>query len=100
MVQKAVRLTKDDEGDGNIDQYGLGVEPSIIRLTPFVWSNGGELVDDEENPTRLTLDTPAAQEAMQAFFDLRDKHLVMSRVRSSTRAQSPRTRVSSSTRST
>jgi multiple sugar transport system substrate-binding protein len=77
MVQKAIRLTRDNDGDGNIDQYGLGVEPSIIRLAPFIWSNGGELVDDEEEPRRLTLDTPAAQEAMQAFFDLRDKHLVI-----------------------
>ena len=77
MVQKAIRLTKDDDGDGNIDQYGLGVEPSIIRVAPFVWSNGGELVDDEENPTRFTLDTPEAQEALRAFFDLRDKHLVI-----------------------
>jgi multiple sugar transport system substrate-binding protein len=77
MVEKAIRLTTDSDGDGNIDRYGLGVEPSIIRLAPFVWSNGGELVDDEEQPTRFTLDTPEAQEAMQAFFDLRDKHLVI-----------------------
>jgi multiple sugar transport system substrate-binding protein len=77
MVQKAIKLTRDADGDGNIDQYGLGVEPSIIRLAPFVWSNGGELVDDEQKPTRLTLDTPVALEAMQDFFDLRDKHLVI-----------------------
>jgi multiple sugar transport system substrate-binding protein len=77
MVERAIRLTRDRDGDGNIDVYGLGVEPEIIRLAPFVWSNGGELVDDEQNPTRFTLDTPEAQEAMQAFFDLRDKHLVI-----------------------
>jgi multiple sugar transport system substrate-binding protein len=77
MVAKAIKLTRDEDGDGNIDVHGLGVEPSIIRLAPFVWSNGGELVDDEEQPTRFTLDTPEAQEAMQAFFDLRDKHLVI-----------------------
>jgi multiple sugar transport system substrate-binding protein len=77
MVEKAIRLTSDTDEDGNIDIYGLGVEPEIIRLAPFVWSNGGELVDDEENPTRFTLDTPEAQQAMQAFFDLRDKHLVI-----------------------
>lgn len=77
MVEKAIRLTRDRDGDGNIDVYGLGVEPEIIRLAPFVWSNGGELVDNEQDPTRFTLDTPQAQEAMQAFFDLRDKHLVI-----------------------
>jgi multiple sugar transport system substrate-binding protein len=77
MVAKAIKLTRDQDGDGNVDVYGLGVEPSIIRLAPFIWSNGGELVDDEDEPTRLTVDTPASIEAMQAFFDLRDKHLVI-----------------------
>ena len=71
MVQKAIKLTRDTNGDGDIDQHGLGVEPSIIRIAPFVWSNGGEVVDDEEAPTRLALDSPEATEAMQKFFDLR-----------------------------
>jgi multiple sugar transport system substrate-binding protein len=77
MVQKAIKLTRDTNGDGDIDQHGLGVEPSIIRIAPFVWSNGGELVDDEDAPTRFTLDTPEATEAMQRFFDLRREHLVI-----------------------
>ncbi len=77
MVSKAIKLTRDTNGDGDIDQHGLGVEPSIIRIAPFVWSNGGELVDDEEAPTRFALDTPEATEAMQKFFDLRREHLVI-----------------------
>ena len=52
------------------ERYGLGVEPSIIRLAPFVWSNGGDLVDDPDRPTRLTLDTPAALEALERFLAL------------------------------
>ena len=32
--------------DRAASSYGLGVEPSIIRLAPFVWSNGGDIVDD------------------------------------------------------
>jgi multiple sugar transport system substrate-binding protein len=51
--------------------HGLGVEPSIIRLAPFVWSNGGQLVDDPTKPARLTLDTPAAREALKNLVDLR-----------------------------
>jgi multiple sugar transport system substrate-binding protein len=77
MVAKAIELTRDEDGDGNVDQYGLGVEPTLIRIAPFVWSNGGELVDDDRRPTRFTLDTPEAQEALQAFFDLRQLHLVV-----------------------
>ncbi|MEV0895403.1 sugar ABC transporter substrate-binding protein [Actinoplanes sp. NPDC049802] len=51
--------------------HGLGIEPSIIRLAPFVWSNGGEIVDDPARPTRLTLGTPAAREALKNLMDLR-----------------------------
>ena len=57
--------------------YGLGVEASIIRLAPFVWSNRGEIVDDEEKPTRFTLDSPEGRQAMDAFFQLRTLHGVV-----------------------
>jgi multiple sugar transport system substrate-binding protein len=77
MVEKAIALTRDENGDGNVDQYGLGVEPTLIRIAPFVWSNGGEVVDDLERPTAFTLDSPAAGEAVQAFFDLRGLHIVV-----------------------
>jgi multiple sugar transport system substrate-binding protein len=85
LVIKAQQLTRDKNGqqvkgaDPDMPQagtaqpavYGLGVEPVIIRLAPFVWSNGGEIVDDDENPTRFTLDTPQAQEAVSQLFGLR-----------------------------
>jgi multiple sugar transport system substrate-binding protein len=57
--------------------YGLGVEASIIRLAPFIWSIGGEIVDDEEKPSRFTLDTPEAKHAIDAFFQLRTFHGVV-----------------------
>jgi multiple sugar transport system substrate-binding protein len=77
MVAAAKPLTKDLDGDGALDQYGLGIEASIIRLAPFIWSNGGQVVDDEQTPTRLTVDSPEAVEAMQRFFDLHQVHVVV-----------------------
>nr|MBP6473423.1 extracellular solute-binding protein [Chloroflexota bacterium] len=44
FVQTAVTLTRDFDGDGTIDQYGLGVEPSLFRAAPFIWQNNGPLV--------------------------------------------------------
>lgn len=77
MVGLARNLTIDEDGDGAPEQYGLGVEASIIRMAPFIWSNGGTLVDDEAAPTRLTLEEPAAVEVMQSFFDLREEYRVI-----------------------
>ena len=76
MREAAHSLTKDLNGDGEIDQWGVGVEPTIIRIAPFIWSNGGDVVDNAQKPTRLTLDTPQALEAMERFFDLRQVDLV------------------------
>ncbi len=59
----AIALTKGDV-------RGAGIEPSIIRLAPFVWSNGGEVVDDPDNPTRFTLEDPEAREALEFFVQL------------------------------
>lgn len=58
------------------DQYGLGLEPSLIRVAPFIWQNGGELV---ANPIaiRLLVDSPEAREAIQWFVDLQVKHHVV-----------------------
>jgi multiple sugar transport system substrate-binding protein len=70
MVERAKRLTVDSDGDGKPEQYGLGVDNSIVRVAPMVWSNGGELVDHEDSPTRATLTTPEAVEALGQFVDL------------------------------
>jgi multiple sugar transport system substrate-binding protein len=68
---KVIKGTESEGGAQRPAVYGLGVEPSIIRLAPFVWSNGGELVDDPARPTRLTLDNPAAREGLKNLVDLR-----------------------------
>jgi len=53
--------------------YGIGVEPSLTRLAPFIWSAGGDVVDDATAPTRLTLDTPQARGVIQTFIDMIDE---------------------------
>ncbi|RKN37819.1 ABC transporter substrate-binding protein [Micromonospora endolithica] len=88
LVGTATAMTRDSRGlvikgtesEGAAQRpvvHGLGVEPSIIRLAPFVWSNGGEIVDDPDKPTRLTLDTPAAREALKNLVDLRQAYGVV-----------------------
>lgn len=73
FMAAARALTRDVDGDGKIDQYGVGIEPSLMRLAPFVWQAGGDIVDNAQQPTRLSLDSPAALAAFQWFVDLQVK---------------------------
>ncbi len=45
FLAAAQALTLDLDGDGITDQYGLGTDASLYRVAPFIWQNGGELVD-------------------------------------------------------
>ena len=88
FVIRAAELTRDAQGRqliaGEPEQgaitpaiFGLGVEPTVIRIAPFVWSSGGQLVDDDERPTRFTLGTPRALQALEEFLKLRSVYGVV-----------------------
>ena len=88
FVIKAVNLTRDAQGkpvaagDPELGAvrpaiFGLGVEPTVIRLAPLVWSNGGDLFDDPDAPTRFALERPSAQVALQEFLKLRKDYGVV-----------------------
>jgi multiple sugar transport system substrate-binding protein len=69
--QTARALTlPDSNGDGEADQFGLGMEPTILRMAPFIWQNGGELVDNWANPTTLTIDSAESQQALEFVIAL------------------------------
>ncbi|HEX2416843.1 MAG TPA: extracellular solute-binding protein, partial [Micromonosporaceae bacterium] len=81
LITTATALTRDaggrvvkgteSEGTSRVAVYGLGVEPTVIRVAPFVWSAGGDLVDDPDRPTRFRFDSPKARTALRDFLDLR-----------------------------
>jgi multiple sugar transport system substrate-binding protein len=80
FVEAAKRLTTDIEGrhpddpgfdPTSVDVYGLsfGTEHwSYTDYYPFIYSNGGEIVNDDG--TRLMLDSPEAVDAIQKLHDL------------------------------
>lgn len=77
LIGAARRLTRDLDGDGRTDLYGLALEPTLIRIAPFVWGMGGELVNDLARPTLLTLDRPAALQALGLVRSLNTLHGVV-----------------------
>ena len=58
FADAAAKLT----GDG---KHGVGIEVNVIRTAPWVWSAGGELVDDPEAPQRFAFDTPEARRGLE-----------------------------------
>jgi multiple sugar transport system substrate-binding protein len=77
FVADAQALTRDTNGDGQPDQYGLGLSPSLLDLTPFIWQLKGSLVDNEAWPTELAMGAPAVLTATTWLVSLQTHdHLV------------------------
>ncbi len=57
FLKTARALTVDVDGDGKTDQYGVGVSAELMRLAPFIWQNGGELLDDATRTPRSSPST-------------------------------------------
>ena len=61
----------------------FGFDPLVRNVAPFVWTAGGEVVDDTQRPTAMTLDTPEAQRAL-AYLDGLQRYGVDARARAAT----------------
>ena len=42
----------------------FGFDPLVRNVAPFVWTAGGEVVDDTEAPTEMTFGSPEAEQAL------------------------------------
>ncbi len=75
MIEIGKKITKDLNGDGKIDQYGLVwnyTEPYFF--IPFLSGYGGWIMDDEGKPT---LNSQAMIDGLQCIQELRDKHKII-----------------------
>ena len=77
FLSSAQALTQDFDHDGTRDQFGAGIEPSLIRLAPFIWQAGGHLVDNRANPSTLVLDQPGEIRAERFFVGLQTVYHVV-----------------------
>ncbi|MBS3767306.1 MAG: extracellular solute-binding protein [Candidatus Cloacimonetes bacterium] len=75
LLEFGQKLTKDRDGDGNIDQWGLVwnyTEP--FWYIPFFTGYGGNVFDEEQNPT---LNTEAAVKAYELIGLMRDEYKII-----------------------
>jgi multiple sugar transport system substrate-binding protein len=73
FVEVCQALTKDTDGDGEIDQWGCGCANAYM-LYQYVWSNGASFLSDDYKT--VTIDTPEFKDALQKFVDLTLKYKV------------------------
>ncbi len=73
MLEIARKATKDLDGDGTIDQWGLG---GMGTEWGIVYSNGGEVIKFVDNKPVFGLNDPRAIEALQFYQDLIHVHRV------------------------
>ncbi len=45
--------TRDTDGDGRVDQWGISLTQWLQALVPWIWQNGGELLDDSLEHSRM-----------------------------------------------
>jgi multiple sugar transport system substrate-binding protein len=73
LRQVAKALTRDADGDGRIDQYGMLLplgkgEWTVFMWLPFLWSGGGELIPVQSHDVNLVNESAIA--ALQFWRDL------------------------------
>lgn len=74
LIETARVLTQDFDGDGTIDQYGLGIRPIVDTFQIFLRANGGRIYNEETG--EVTINSPEAKEALQLMVDLVHKYKV------------------------
>ncbi len=77
MLEIAKSCTKDSDGNGIIDQWGLGSAGDRFNfILGVLVSNGASIVDDSGDGMKYSLNTVAAQRALQFVQDLAHVHKV------------------------
>lgn len=64
----AKKLTKDVDGDGRLDQWGVIIPTNPDYWMPFIWQNGGEILNADK--TKSLFDSPQNVETFQFLADL------------------------------
>lgn len=76
LVTYGKKLTRDKNGDGKVDVYGIGSAPDIGRYPMWVHQNGKMLFDKSLQPTKSYFQSPEAIEGLKFYYDLFVQHKV------------------------
>lgn len=80
FLDYAKKLTRDTDGDGKIDRWGVGLigarqEGLFMRFNPWLWGAGGDYLTPDSR--RSALDTPESLEGFRWYVELFTRHKVV-----------------------
>jgi multiple sugar transport system substrate-binding protein len=67
LATMARTVTRDLNGDGQADQWGLSAAFGVSEAAPFTWTRGGDVADLAQ--MRYTVDSPLAIEGHRQLYD-------------------------------
>jgi len=67
FLRVAKRLTRDTDGDGEIDQWGTAFDPRLAMWLPWIWSGGGDVLCADGRRASGCLDSRATIEALRWY---------------------------------
>lgn len=74
FLETAKRLTRDTDGDGRTDVYGISTIDSYNRWPAWVWNNGGQIFSADGK--RCVMNSPESIEGLRFYVDLSRRHKV------------------------
>ena len=79
LVADAQALTKDTDGDGQPDVYGIGLFGGwgAFEFYPWFWQAGGQMLREEDGKIVPVFNSPEGVAALQFWVDLVEKYHVM-----------------------
>lgn len=80
FLDTARRLTRDTDGDGEVDHWGFGWQRDFFYLQTWLWTGGGELLSPDARRATGYLDSPASVSAIRFYLDLVRTYKVSPRV--------------------
>ncbi len=75
LLDAAKRLTQ-HTGDPNSDVWGFNFSRDLNNVLPWIWQNGGDAFDKPEDPTKATMSSAPALDALQWLADAVTRHKV------------------------
>jgi multiple sugar transport system substrate-binding protein len=67
FLRSATALTRDTDGDGQVDQWGTAFDRRVFLWLPWMWSGGGDVLCADGRRASGCLDSPASVAAIRWY---------------------------------